>query len=1036
MTMTPQEMCEAADGRYETDGTCTSAAELAVEQQHMAVSGAIDAAMAAVAGLSATSTDAEVTAAEGLIEAARTALGSADLLSANQVFTLSGRITTIEGNLATVNMAIADHRQMVADEQQRMAEQRMAANSAISAAMSAVGGLSAMSTDAEVMAAKDAIQAAKDAVTGATALSMTERDSLNGSISSIETTLASTEMAIADHRQMVADDEQRMAVGDAIDAAMAAVGDLDAMSTDEEVNAAKDLIQAAKDALSGATSLLTAQQALDHQARISTIEGTLASTEVAIAAHREQVDENEETQRVADVAAARAAAMQSYMDADADAMKAEAAAMEAEETAPGSQGAMDAQMAAEAARTAANLAKAAHDAIMNDMTKAQADAQADEAATQAGNANSYYMAAKDENDTIQTAKAVEEQQEEERALAAAKTAAQELNDDPVDGVTFHYDAVVGKAGDAATQAMNARMYANRAMAARTDYASANEHAEDAEEASSDAQDALTRAMTAKAMADAALADALAATTSADAEAALERLRMANADLTAEHTGANGAGMAYMAARDAAMDAATAAGEHVLQLFLAANGAHVMDGDDAGTDADDEMAAHVTSVGAAMAAIAAVADGAQAGPTPTTATITFPGDTVDNPATVDDPATLETVENNEFSEGMLGITVTVTGTPIVAELRESRGAVDLNDDGDTDDTGEAAYTQTAMMIDGLGVFTGYELWEDDGDATTNTDRARAILFTDKQKGDDSVLAVTAATARTVENVAVDTTTLTMLGTKSGNTYTGAQYTPTGEAALTGTLTCPSGVSCSVDATTAADGTVTINAVSGYVFTGSRAAVEAVTAADATENNNYLAFGLWLEEGDDGTDTFGSFAVGGTDYAVGAPADTLTGTATYSGKAAGAHHRTGDGVNWFHGDARLTADFGAADAAGTIMGEISNIRVNGGSAMSDSIHLREADLTAGTATFNGAARMGAGVIQDDDTVEYPYNGTWSGSFFGATANDTTTTDVDESITAPMAAAGTFGVTRTMDMDTTDMDDDIVESFVGAFGAHLND
>ncbi len=1034
MTMTPQEMCEAADGRYETDGTCTSAAELAVEQQHMAVSGAIDAAMAAVAGLSATSTDAEVTAAEGLIEAARTALGSADLLSANQVFTLSGRITTIEGNLATVNMAIADHRQMVADEQQRMAEQRMAANNAISAAMSAVGGLSAMSTDAEVMAAKDAIQAAKDAVTGATALSMTERDSLNGSISSIETTLASTEMAIADHRQMVADDEQRMAVGDAIDAAMAAVGDLDAMSTDEEVNAAKGLIQAAKDALSGATSLLTAQQALDHQARISTIEGTLASTEVAIAAHREQVDENEETQRVADVAAARAAAMQSYMDADADAMKAEAAAMEAEETAPGSQGAMDAQMAAEAARTAANLAKAAHDAIMNDMTKAQADAQADEAATQAGNANSYYMAAKDENDTIQTAKAVEEQQEEERALAAAKTAAQELNDDPVDGVTFHYDAVVGKAGDAATQAMNAREAADMAMAARTNYADANEHAETAEQASADAQAALARAMTAKALADAALADALAATTSAEAEAALERLRMANTDLTAEHTGANGAGMAYMAARDAAMDAATAAGEHVLMLFLAANGAHVEDDED--TEAN-ETADHVASVGAAMAAIANVADGNQTAGT--TVAITHPGDTVDNPATMDDPATLETVENNEFSEGMRTITVTVNGNAIVAEFRETRAAMDLNEDGDTDDENEEARIQTAREIDGLGdgdgYFQGYELWENDNDAATDTDRARAILFTNKQKGDDSVLEVAAATARTVENVAVTTTTLTMLGTKSGNTYTGAEYTPAGEAALTGTLTCPSGVTCSVDATTADDGTVTINAVSGYVFTGSRAAVEAVAAAAATEDNDYLAFGLWLE--DDGTnDTFGSFAVGGTGYAVNV-ANTVTGTASYSGKAAGAHHRTGDGVNWFHGDARLTADFGAADAAGTIMGEISNIRVNGGSAMSDSIHLREADLADGTATFNGAARMGAGEIQADDTVMYPYNGTWSGSFFGATANDTTTTDVDESITAPKAAAGTFGVTRTMDMGTMDdMTDDIVESFVGAFGAHLND
>ena len=39
--------------------------------------------------------------------------------------------------------------------------------------------------------------------------------------------------------------------------------------------------------------------------------------------------------------------------------------------------------------------------------------------------------------------------------------------------------------------------------------------------------------------------------------------------------------------------------------------------------------------------------------------------------------------------------------------------------------------------------------------------------------------------------------------------------------------------------------------------------------------------------------------------------VTGTATYTGKAAGAHHKTGEGVNWFDGDARLTANFGAID-----------------------------------------------------------------------------------------------------------------------------
>jgi len=53
--------------------------------------------------------------------------------------------------------------------------------------------------------------------------------------------------------------------------------------------------------------------------------------------------------------------------------------------------------------------------------------------------------------------------------------------------------------------------------------------------------------------------------------------------------------------------------------------------------------------------------------------------------------------------------------------------------------------------------------------------------------------------------------------------------------------------------------------------------------------------------------------------------VTGTATYIGNAAGAHHKTGEGVNWFAGDARLTANFDDATEAGNVSGAISNIRV---------------------------------------------------------------------------------------------------------------
>ncbi len=705
-----------------------------------------------------------------------------------------------------------------------------------------------------------------------------------------------------------------------------------------------------------------------------------------------------EDKRVEDVTMYTAAADTAAKAARKAAEDAKAAAARVTELSPGSDAETRAKAAAMMADTAAVDAEAALAGIDASGSAADAKTAADKAEAERGKAEAQYKLAKAEREI---AVAIAEGSGELLRIRDVENA-QEAADVAKDAAKEASDAANTAANAAETARDNAKAALDRARAARTDATGAKAAAMMARTAANNANAAY---MAAKMAAEGINADG----TAEDAEIAQDTAETKQGEAeTAQGTAETQQGLA----KTAETDAETAAGKHVLSLFLAANGAHVPDLES--TMNVNETADHVKSVGAAMAAIANVGDGAQAAGT--TATASYPGDTVDNPTTTGDDA-------NEFMEGMFSITVNVAGTTnIVSELRESRAATDLNGDGDTDDTDEAAYTQTARKIADLGAFAGYDLWEDDGDATTTTDRARAIVFTNKQKGDDSVLAVTAATARSARGVAITAASELAKVTSTGTTITGVEWTPSGDTVpLTGTLSCPANAAC--DITLGAEGAVT--AISGYTFTGSRAAREAVDAAAAAEDNDYLAFGIWLDQ-DGTTNTFGAFASGGTGYAVNVQ-NAVTGTASYNGNAAGAHHKTGEGVNFFQGNASLTANFGVDDVPGSISGSISSIRVNGGPPMSTPIYLGQAALADGTATFNGAAFMGEATAPGASTHEF--DGTWSGSFFGATEDDEDTTTVNESVTAPLAAAGTFGVTKS----TGTGDDMVVESFVGAFGAH---
>ena len=710
---------------------------------------------------------------------------------------------------------------------------------------------------------------------------------------------------------------------------------------------------------------------------------------------------DDENQRQMDVADARTAAMGSYEAAAADATKAEDAADEAVATAPGSPGAIAARAAATAAREAADAAMAAHDAIMDGMTKAQADAEAGNATTAAAAANSAYQTAKSNNDTIQTASIIGRQQQEARDLAAAQKAAEDLYTDAEDGVTFHYDAVVSKAGLAADEADDARDSADRAGRARTDSTKAGEQADMAEAADADAQAALARALTAKSDADDARQVAMDAATSADAKAALADLKTANAALTAEHTGDDGAGMAYMAARDAAAMAEVFANTHVLGLFMQANAYDIVTPiqDNSGTAEVNEamtvaqqQTAEVANIGAAMALAADATTGNQRAELGTT-TAAWPG-------LLDDP---DTADRDESADNML--TITVGGTQ-----SDTVGDPDAN----------PVVMANASKIAGVdGFMHGFDMANEE---------LRVIAFTDRQQSVVAQPGVNFARYRAYgsgEGETITTTEVSGLGESSdgGVSYPGTLTKGVDVGAVMGTFRCTED-NCSIALNDAGTG---VTAISGYTFTGTRAAKVAVVA---NANDDYLLFGIWLNEDRNETpdDTFGSFAGGGQEFTSG-NVNPLTGTASYSGEAVGAHHKTGEGVNWFTGDSSLTANFMGAAEAGTIEGSISNISVDGGDAMSNPINLARSTITGNT--FNGSAVMGAQTRPGEEV--HSYNGTWSGGFF----NNPVGEDLEGDDLHPGSVAGTFGVTRFDDMGTTTgdnpTDDDVTESFVGAFGAH---
>ena len=181
----------------------------------------------------------------------------------------------------------------------------------------------------------------------------------------------------------------------------------------------------------------------------------------------------------------------------------------------------------------------------------------------------------------------------------------------------------------------------------------------------------------------------------------------------------------------------------------------------------------------------------------------------------------------------------------------------------------------------------------------------------------------------------------------------------------------------------------------------------TDRESQADTDYLVYGLWAWIPRDQTRTedfeIGVFADGGDPF-TGANVLALTGEATYRGAANGIYSYPDDEAvggrenDFFDADVQLTADFGAANAAGTISGAITNPRSDDGSSVEgpgdEPIMLTLGAAPIGTTDdggfFTGAASMTLGGLS--------HTGRWGGELFGNGASGA----------APGSVAGTFGVT----------------------------
>ena len=583
----------------------------------------------------------------------------------------------------------------------------------------------------------------------------------------------------------------------------------------------------------------------------------------------------------------------------------------------------------------------------------------------------------------------------------------------------HATSARSKATMARAEATKARAAADMAMKARTNHAEADKKAKEAEAAATAAETAATEAEAAAKAAEAAyMASKAADVTVETAHEQRDEARKQRDIAKAKDTGEDGANAHHLAAKTA-MDAAVAASKmYALELFKTASGqgmdaaekkTRIMRVETAIKEATDRDSGtgnrDFTAPFGASERLAAV--GGNTGADYSVRGLNQLG------ADGDDPVTLR------------GAVVRhPIGKARVYQFNERGNEQMKTPDPESSATGQATQRDLPM----LGGFTGVEL-------SKGTLAAHIYTDYDPSKRKAAIKAGNISRVLASSGTVSGTFDLSSAGTITA--LTGSRFTKDGVTYSDLTLECAAATAdCSYTSAGAA-ATATITSLgSGWKVTGTAAAVAEMGDPD------YMTFGYWLNtEGTSEEDNpyLIAFAGGNKEFATSTTTDNLTrltGNATYRGRAAGIHAKTGAEltVQPFDARAELKAEFGTAAAAGTLGGRIYEIN-SGGEPLTlggtSEITLTKTTIDPDNFLSNGVVRMGKPTVDPAaNTAIYPYNGSWGAYWLG----DPVDTD-DTAKQYPTSVAGTFGVSGTDKNGTPDdMRDDVTHSLIGAFGAKL--